>query len=119
MNNACDFATPSARSNLAQPFAVARAEAAAAVFILEHFNMIDPAHDKQSPAAAQAHAALIARLAQLDRKAIPVRPPKSLQPTPEAAKSRVRRLRKKRLLIQKSQRALRSEQPSSPPASDR
>jgi hypothetical protein len=47
---------------------------------------------------------LIARLGRLDRKEIRVRPPKSLQPTPEAAKSRVRRLRKKRLLLQRSKR---------------
>ena len=63
-------------------------------------------HEKSS--AEDAHVALIARLAQLDRKPVRVRPPQSLQPTPEAAKSRVHRLRKKRLLIQKSQRAPRS-----------
>jgi hypothetical protein len=51
--------------------------------------------------AEKARAALVARLDQLCRK--PVTPPKSLQPTPEAAKSRIRRLRRKRqLLIQKS-----------------
>jgi hypothetical protein len=66
--------------------------------------MTEPTHDKQSP-AEQAHAALIVRLAQLDRQAIPVRPPQSLQPTPEAGKSRVARLRKKRLLIQRSKSA--------------
>ena len=71
--------------------------------------MIDPSNDKRS-GAEEAHAALIARLTQLDRKEIRVRPPASLQPTPEAAKSRVRRLRKKRLLIHKSQRAIRSQQ---------
>jgi hypothetical protein len=60
-------------------------------------------HEKSS--ADNARSALIVRLAQLDRKPIRVRPPQSLQPTPEAAKSRVSRLRKKRLLIQKSQRA--------------
>jgi hypothetical protein len=52
----------------------------------------------------KAHAALVARLAQLYRK--PVKPPKSLQPTPEAAKSKIRRLRRKRrLLLQRSKRA--------------
>lgn len=61
-----------------------------------------PRHDSTS--AEKARAALIARLAQLDRKPIRVRAPKSLQPTPEAAKTRVTRLRKKRLLIQRSQR---------------
>jgi len=74
--------------------------------------MIDPSHDKKS-SAEKAHDALIARLAQLDRKPIRVRPPKSLQPTPEAAKTRVNRLRKKRLLIQRSQRAVRSHPLSS------
>jgi hypothetical protein len=70
--------------------------------------MIDPA-DPNKSFAEQAHTALIARLAQLDRKEIRVRPPKSLQPTPEAAKSRVRRLRKKRLLIRRSKHALTSQ----------
>jgi hypothetical protein len=65
----------------------------------------------------QAHAALVARLARLDTNPIPVRPPKSLQPTPEAAKTRVNRLRKKRLLIQRSKRALPSPQ-TIPPARD-
>ena len=60
--------------------------------------------DEQA-SAEKARAALVARLAQLDRK--PVRPPQSLQPTPEAAKSRAHRLRKKRLLIRRSQRASR------------
>jgi hypothetical protein len=55
-----------------------------------------------NPSAEKARAALLARLDQLCHK--PVKPPKSLQPTPEAAKSRIRRLRRKRqLLIQKSQ----------------
>jgi len=67
--------------------------------------MTDPT-DQRKSTAEKAHEALLARLAQLDRKAIRVQPPKSLQPTPEAAKSRVRRLRKKRLLIQRSKHAL-------------
>jgi hypothetical protein len=55
----------------------------------------------RKPGGEEAHAALVVRLTQLYRK--PVRPPKSLQPTPEAAKSKIRRLRRKRqLLIQKS-----------------
>lgn len=55
-----------------------------------------------TPSAEKARAALLARLNQLCHK--PVKPPKSLQPTPEAAKSRIRRLRRKRqLLIQKNQ----------------
>lgn len=62
----------------------------------------------------QAHAALVARLARLTNP-IPVRPPQSLQPTPEAAKTRVRRLRNKRLLIQRSERSLFSQQTVPPP----
>jgi hypothetical protein len=61
--------------------------------------------DADKSIANKAHEALIARLALLDRKPIRVRPPQSLQPTPEAAKSRVRRLRRKRLLMQRSERA--------------
>lgn len=57
---------------------------------------------EQIPSADKARDALLARLDQLCHK--PVRPPKSLQPTPEAAKSRIRRLRRQRqLLLQKSQ----------------
>jgi hypothetical protein len=67
--------------------------------------MSESKHEEKST-ADKAHAALVTRLAQLYRKPGGVRPPKSLQPTPEAAKSRVRRLRKKRLLIQRSKRAL-------------
>lgn len=63
----------------------------------------------------QAHAALVARLARLNTNPIPVRPPQSLQPTPEAAKTRVRRLRNKRLLIQRSERSLLSQQTVPPP----
>jgi len=52
--------------------------------------------------ADKARDALIARLHQLARK--PIKPPKSLQPTPEAAESKVRRLRRKRVLLQQSKR---------------
>jgi hypothetical protein len=78
--------------------------------------MTDPTDDKKST-AEKAHDALIARLAQVDRKPIRLRPPQSLQPTPEAAKSRVRRLHKKRLSIQRSTRVLAAPQ-SLPPARD-
>lgn len=74
-----------------------------------------PAAEKSS--AEQAHEALIARLARLDSNPSTVRPPKSLQPTPEAAKTRVSRLRKKRLLLQRSKRALFSQQ-AMPPTRD-
>jgi hypothetical protein len=56
--------------------------------------------DKLNPSAEKAQTALLARLDQLCRK--PVKPPKSLQPTPEATKTRLARLRKKRLLLQRS-----------------
>jgi hypothetical protein len=65
-------------------------------------QMLEPIYSDES-AAHNAQAALLARLAQLDRKQIRVRPPQSLQPTPEACKSKVRRLRRKRLLLQRSQ----------------
>jgi hypothetical protein len=54
--------------------------------------------------AEKARDALVARLEQLARK--PVRPPKSLQPTPEAAKGKIRRLHRKRLLLRQSKREL-------------
>jgi hypothetical protein len=58
--------------------------------------------DELTPGADKAQTALLAKLAQLCRK--PVKPPRSLQPTPEAAKSRIRRFRKqRRLLLQKKQ----------------
>jgi hypothetical protein len=65
--------------------------------------MSEPGTDKPkqiplaSSSAENARTALIARLDQLCRK--PVKPPKSLQPTPEAAKSKIRRLRRKRQLL--------------------
>jgi hypothetical protein len=74
-----------------------------------------PSAEKSS--GEQAHDALVARLARLDSNRISVRPPKSLQPTPEAAKTRFSRLRKKRLLVQRSKRAL-PAQSTIPPARD-
>jgi hypothetical protein len=78
-------------------------------------NPANPSGEKSS--GEQAHDALVARLARLESNLIPVRPPKSLQPTPEAAKTRLSRLRKKRLLIQGSKRPLPS-QSTIPPARD-
>ena len=78
-------------------------------------NRARPSAEKSS--GEQAHTAIVARLARLETNPIPVRPPKSLQPTPEAAKTRVNRLRKKRLLIQRSKRALLPQQ-TMPPARD-
>ena len=61
----------------------------------------------ESPSAEKVRDALIARLEQLHRKPGGVRPPQSLQPTPEAGKSRVRRLRRKhRLLTQRSKQSI-------------
>ena len=61
--------------------------------------MIEPSYDK-------ARAALDARLARIQQHPARLKPNPSLQPTPEAAKSRVSRLRqKKRILLQKSKRA--------------
>jgi hypothetical protein len=61
--------------------------------------MIEPSYDK-------ARAALDARLARIQQHPTRLKPNPSLQPTPEAAKSRVSRLRqKKRILLQKSKRA--------------
>jgi len=71
-------------------------------------DLAKPSGEKSS--GEQAHDALVARLARLESNLIPVRPPKSLQPTPEAAKTRVSRLRKKRLLIQRSKRTPVSQQ---------
>ena len=53
--------------------------------------------------ANRAREAVVARLAQLARK--PVRPPKSMQPTPEAAKGKIARLRRKQRILQKTRRS--------------
>jgi hypothetical protein len=71
-------------------------------------NPANPSAEKSS--GEQAHDALVARLTRLESNLIPVRPPKSLQPTPEAAKTRLSRLRKKRLLIQRTKRTPASQQ---------
>jgi hypothetical protein len=55
--------------------------------------------DQVTPNAENARTALLTKLDQLCRK--PVKPPKSLQPTPEAAKSRISRFRKQRRLLLK------------------
>lgn len=74
-------------------------------------NMSNPKPENANrPAAEQSSAdhardALVTRLAHLESNSTRVRAPQSLQPTPEAARTRVSRLRKKRLLIQRSQRA--------------
>jgi hypothetical protein len=61
--------------------------------------MDEPSNDK-------ARAALDARLARIQQNPTRLKSNPSLQPTPEAAKSRVTRLRRRqRILIQKSKRA--------------
>ena len=69
--------------------------------------------DRPAPgqsSAEQAHEALLARLTRLDNNPTRIRAPQSLQPTPEAARTRVSRLRKKRLLIQRTKRVQPSPQ---------
>jgi hypothetical protein len=54
----------------------------------------------------EARAALVARLSQIHQHPARLKPNPSLQPTPEAAKSRVTRLRRKqRMLLKKSKRS--------------
>lgn len=73
--------------------------------------MIEPNDEK-------ARAALDARLSQIHQIPTRLKPNRSLQPTPEAAKSRLNRLRRKqRMLIKKSKRASGS-QLTIPPAPD-
>jgi hypothetical protein len=63
----------------------------------------------------EARAALVARLSQIQQNPALLKANRSLQPTPEAAKSRITRLRRKqRLLIKKSKRAS-GAQPTIPP----
>lgn len=71
------------------------------------------------PGPEEVNSALIARLARLRPVPPFVRPPQSLQPTPEAAKTRTARLRRKqRLLLQKAKRAPGSQLSAIPPAPD-
>jgi hypothetical protein len=61
--------------------------------------MDEPSNDK-------ARAALDARLTRIKQHPTRLKPNPSLQPTPEAAKSRITRLRRKqRILLRKSKRA--------------
>jgi len=60
--------------------------------------------DKQTE--EKVRAALITRLSQINQNPARLEPDRSLQPTPEAAKSRATRLRRKqRILLKKSKRA--------------
>ena len=69
--------------------------------------------------AEEARAVLVAKLSQMFRAPVHPKPPRSLQPTPEAAKTRLARLRRKqRMLIQKTKRAAMARSTQIPPASD-
>ncbi|HYJ07030.1 MAG TPA: hypothetical protein VEX43_18010 [Chthoniobacterales bacterium] len=71
------------------------------------------------PGSEEVRSALIARLARVRPVPAHVRPPQSLQPTPEAAQTRAARLRRKqRLLWQKAKRVPGSQLSGLPPASD-
>jgi len=71
------------------------------------------------PGSAEVRTALIARLARLRPVPAQVKPAQSLQPTPEAAKTRAARLRRKqRLLLQKAKRGHGSQLSAIPPAPD-
>jgi hypothetical protein len=71
------------------------------------------------PEPDEIRSALIARLARIRPVPAHVRPPQSLQPTPEAAQTRAARLRRKqRLLLQKAKRAPGSQLNAIPPAPD-
>ena len=66
-----------------------------------------PAGEEQTtpPGSEAVHAALIARLSRIRSLPPHLKAPQSMQPTPEAAKTRAARLRRKRrILIQKSKR---------------
>jgi hypothetical protein len=69
--------------------------------------------------ADSVRAALIERLAKIRPVPAHIRAAQSLQPTPEAGKTRVARLRRKhRVLLQRAKRALASELNAPPPAPD-
>lgn len=71
------------------------------------------------PGSQEVRSALIERLARLRPIPAQVRAPQSLQPTPEAAKTRAARLRRKqRLLLQKAKRAPGATLSGIPPAPD-
>jgi hypothetical protein len=72
-----------------------------------------------APETDAVRAALIARLARIRPVPIHVRPAQSLQPTPEAAKTRAARLRRKRhIILQKSKLAGGSRLDALPAAPD-
>ena len=90
----------------------ARDHASETVSVLE-MSTSKPRRTDEKANAERAHAAILSRLEEVCRKPIKVRPPQSLQPTPEAAMSRAARLRKKRILIQRRKRDLETRTPGS------
>jgi hypothetical protein len=86
-------------------------------------NDPEPKETPETPATApgpqEVRSALIERLARIRPVPAHVRPPQSLQPTPEAAQTRAARLRRKqRLLLQKAKRSPGSQLSAVPPAPD-
>jgi hypothetical protein len=73
----------------------------------ELFSMATQGKERDSVTSEEeARAALVARLARIQHHPTRLKSNPSMQPTPEAAKSRVTRLRqKRRILLQKSKRA--------------
>ena len=93
--------------------------------VLHHLNMNEPNPKETAetpgtpPGSQEVQSALIARLAKVRPVPPFVRPAQSLQPTPEAAKTRAARLRRKqRLLLQKAKRTPGSQLSAIPPAPD-
>ena len=83
--------------------------------------MNDPKPEETPTAAGsqEVRSALIERLSRIRPIPAHVRPPQSLQPTPEAAKTRAARLRRKqRLLMQNAKRPPGSQLSAIPPAPD-
>ena len=79
----------------------------------------NPGQTPPSPAGSQeVHAALIERLARIRPVPAHVRPPQSLQPTPEAAQTRAARLRRKQRLLLKKAKRLPGQLSGIPPAPD-
>jgi hypothetical protein len=82
-------------------------------------NPLKSKHTAESARSDNIRAALIERLARIRPIPARVRSPQSMQPTSEAGKTRVARLRRKqRLLLQKAKREALSQITAIPPAPD-
>jgi len=78
-----------------------------------------PENAATAPGSLEVRSALIERLGRIRPVPAHVRPPQSLQPTPEAAQTRAARLRRKqRLLLKKAKRTPGSQLSGLPPAPD-